>query len=317
MALAVAAGIAVSGTVEGTLQWRDAFSNKSTDTRPLEAGPGSATAAGNVASDSAEGISHYHNASSKGPTDTTPLDADSDPGLATGGHNDGIFVCAECGCSRALHPYIPSSNNNTDTFILEFVETSIRDRSTSTAAATAATASSAAAPTITSGNFTPINYTSFTPIAPASVSATAAATAPATAPGPVFRSRMAKADAEALAEADGKRRCNRCRVARGLECFVRSSVPFGPINGDHKMCNKCRLSTIKPDRRPSLDEFGRQYLGEKQEDEDEEDEDEEDDKEDDDEEEEEEEDEEDDEEVVADDGSETSLEDYIAEDYIA
>lgn len=123
-------------------------------------------------------------------------------------------------------------------------------------------------------NFMPVNTGNYTQKAPKATPSTAATVVPAKAKSTVSRWTMPKAEAEAIAEAEGKRRCNKCRVARGLECFVRSSVPYGPIKDTHKMCNKCRLTTLGPPSvRPSLDEFGRQFLGDPDEDVDEEEED--------------------------------------------
>lgn len=107
--------------------------------------------------------------------------------------------------------------------------------------------------------------------APKPESSTVAAAAPAQAQPTVTRWKLHKAEADALAESEGKRWCNRCRVTRGLECFVRSLVPYGPITDTHKSCNRCKFTSIRPaSRRPTLDEFGRQFLGERDEDDDEE-----------------------------------------------
>lgn len=170
---------------------------------------------------------------------------------------------------------------NTDALILEFVEKLIRTRAVSTDVGSTTTAT---APGITSKgfvavnsgppptdgkftaanaiNFMPVNSGNYTQKAAKPTSSTVAAATPAKDKSTMSRWKMPKAEADALAEAEGKRRCNKCRVARGLECFVRSSVPYGPIKDNHRMCNKCRLATLGPPSvRPSLDEFGRQFLG--------------------------------------------------------
>lgn len=109
----------------------------------------------------------------------------------------------------------------------------------------------------------PVNSSNNTQKAPKAKSSTVATARPAKANPTVSIWKMPKAEADALAESEGKRRCNKCRAARSLECFVRSSVPYGPIKDTHKMCNKCRLGSMGPPSvRPSLDEFGRQFLGE-------------------------------------------------------
>lgn len=169
-----------------------------------------------------------------------------------------------------VYPSIPFLMRNTDPLALEFVEKLIRTRARSTTTAPA----TAAAPAVNTINLMPVNSGNYTQKSPKATSSTVAAATPAKAKSTVSRWTMPKAEADALAEAQGKRRCNKCRVARSLECFVRSSVPYGPIKDTHKMCNKCRLGSLGPPSvRPSLDEFGRQFLGEPEEIEDEEKED--------------------------------------------
>ena len=215
-----------------------------------------ALAAGTVCPADIEGIPLSHDAPPKELTDA--MTSKAVPGVTAATGN----VASDSG-QGILYPHVGSANNladstSTDSALMNFTPINPGHRYATRKSTKINTMNSML---VNSGNFTQV------PPKPESSTATAAALAPVK--PKLSLKKMPKAEADALAESAGKRRCNRCRAARNLECFKRSTVQYGPLTDTHKSCNKCKLTSIRPvSCRPSLDECGRQYLGERYEHED-------------------------------------------------